>query len=673
MNLESPATSMPNQPASFDVLVIGSGVAGLFAALSLSMNGMASMGDTFGKRDITDKRDTTDKRSIAGKRNTISKRSTTGIDKDMRVGIITKGELSQSATRWAQGGIAAVLPGDEDSIDQHMSDTLKAGDGLCDLDAVRVLVDEGPDAIIALVAAGMSFDRDAAGNYLRAREGGHSAARVLHAGGVATGAEVERALVECVRASDITITEKWFSFDLIVEMGICKGVRCIDPLGNLQEIRAEVVLLATGGAGQLYSVTTNPPEATGDGVAMALRAGVPVADLEFFQFHPTALYHAVMPRPLLSEALRGHGAVLRDRDGNRFVDELAPRDKVSRAIALKMAEQGMPHLWLDATGLAGFDERFPTIFTMLESCNLDPTKDWLPVAPAAHYVSGGILTDLDGATGCEGLFAAGEVACTGVHGANRLASNSLLEGLVYGIRAARAIVSGKRKADATGAIAAWLGAQSRVGCMGVEEFEEHYGISPIGRESSRMEHASSQHESDPMEHSGMQHEITQHKSALIPEPIDYPTDSKIRKMREHFQEEMMQGGGVIRSADGLSGVARMIHDTVSSMSMSMSMSSIPMSPVPSMSVPMSTSTSVPTPPMSVKPIGDQASESSSLTGNQMYINRDTIELLNMCIVADALVRSAYDRRETRGAHARIEYPDASERGLVRIVHGNPAV
>lgn len=658
MNIELSAASMSSQPVSFDVLVIGSGVAGLFAALSLSMNGVTGTRGTTSERGITGTRDTTGKRNTTGTRGTTSKRGmagtrgTTGTDKDMRVGIITKGELSQSATRWAQGGIAAVLPGDEDSIDQHMSDTLKAGDGLCDLDAVRVLVDEGPDAIIALVAAGMSFDRDAAGNYLRAREGGHSAARVLHAGGVATGAEVERALVESVRASDITIMERWFSFDLIVEMGICKGVRCIDPSGNLQEIRAEVVLLATGGAGQLYSVTTNPPEATGDGVAMALRAGVPVADLEFFQFHPTALYHAVMPRPLLSEALRGHGAILRDRDGNRFVDELASRDRVSRAIALKMAEQGMPHLWLDATGLTGFDERFPTISAMLESCNLDPTKDWLPVAPAAHYVSGGVLTDLDGATGCEGLFAAGEVACTGVHGANRLASNSLLEGLVYGIRAARAIVSGKRKADATGAIAAWLGAQSRVACMGVEEFEEHYGITPI-------EHASPQYESGSMEHLSLQHE-----SALIPEPIGYPSDSKTRKMREHFQEEMMQGGGVIRSAGGLSGAARMIQDTVSSMP-------VPMSPVSVSSMP------VPIPPMSVsvpvKLIGDQASKSSSPGGNQIYINRDTIELLNMCVVADALVRSAYDRRETRGAHARIEYPDASEHCLVRIVHGNPAV
>ncbi len=666
---------MSSQPASFDVLVIGSGVAGLFAALSLSMNGVTGTRGTTSERGITGTRDTTGKRNTTDTRGTTSKRGmagtrgTTGTDKDMRVGIITKGELSQSATRWAQGGIAAVLPGDEDSIDQHMSDTLKAGDGLCDLDAVRVLVDEGPDAIIALVAAGMSFDRDAAGNYLRAREGGHSAARVLHAGGVATGAEVERALVESVRASDITIMERWFSFDLIVEMGICKGVRCIDPSGNLQEIRAEVVLLATGGAGQLYSVTTNPPEATGDGVAMALRAGVPVADLEFFQFHPTALYHAVMPRPLLSEALRGHGAILRDRDGNRFVDELASRDRVSRAIALKMAEQGMPHLWLDATGLTGFDERFPTISAMLESCNLDPTKDWLPVAPAAHYVSGGVLTDLDGATGCEGLFAAGEVACTGVHGANRLASNSLLEGLVYGIRAARAIVSGKRKADATGAIAAWLGAQSRVACMGVEEFEEHYGITPIEHASSPIEHASPQYESGSMEHLSLQHE-----SALIPEPIGYPSDSKIRKMREHFQEEMMQGGGVIRSAGGLSGAARMIQDTVSSMPVS-SMP-VPMSPVSVSSMPVS-SMPVPIPPMSVsvpvKLIGDQASKSSSPGGNQIYINRDTIELLNMCVVADALVRSAYDRRETRGAHARIEYPDASEHCLVRIVHGNPAV
>jgi L-aspartate oxidase len=629
MKPEQRIPSTSNQPTFFDVLVIGSGVAGLFAALSLSANATVSTKGTGG----------VGARGAVGTKDT-SSTTGTGSSGGMRIGIITKGELSQSATRWAQGGIAAVLPGDEDSIDQHLSDTLKAGDGLCDLDAVRILVDEGPDAIIALVAAGMSFDRDAAGKYLRAREGGHSTARVLHAGGVATGAEVERALVEAVRASDVDIMERWFSFDLIIEMGICKGVRCIDPSGNLEEVRAGVVLLATGGAGQLYSVTTNPPEATGDGVAMALRAGVPVADLEFFQFHPTALYHAVTPRPLLSEALRGHGAILRDRDGNRFVDELSPRDKVSRAIALKMAEQGMSHLWLDATGLGGFDERFPTISAMLASCNLDPAVDWLPVAPAAHYVSGGVLTDLDGATGCEGLFAAGEVACTGVHGANRLASNSLLEGLVYGIRAAGAICSGKRKADATGAIGAWLGGSSRIACIGVDEFEKLYDIPSI-----------------------------EHTSFLIPELTDYAADAK---MREHFQEEMMQGGGVIRSADGLRGAARMIRDTVTFLRGQGSVEGKASAGEGSAGGQGSAGSRV--------SVDNAASASDRAPGsdrshieNQMYIDRNTIELANTCVVADALIRSAYDRRETRGAHARVEYPDAGDIGLVRIVHGNPPV
>jgi L-aspartate oxidase len=280
---------------------------------------------------------------------------------------------------------------------------------------------------------------------------------VVHAGGAATGAEIERALVEAVGLTAASVMERWFAVDLLVEGGRCRGVVALDPDGRRHEVRAGHTLLATGGGGQLYSVTTNPAEATGDGVAMALRAGVAVADLEFVQFHPTALHHPQMPRPLLSEALRGHGALLRDAGGERFVDELKPRDVVSRAMAARMLEQGVDHLWLDATGLADFGARFPTIAAALAGAGLDPAVDWLPIAPAAHYFCGGIVTDLDGASSLPGLWAAGEVACTGVHGANRLASNSLLEGMVFAARVVEAIAAGKDGCDETGAMrpAAW--------------------------------------------------------------------------------------------------------------------------------------------------------------------------------------------------------------------------
>ncbi len=400
-----------NQLSRLDVLVVGSGVAGLSAAVRL-----AQLGGT-------------------------------------RVGVITKGELEQSTTRWAQGGIAAVLPGDEDSTDLHLADTLRAGAGLCDHAAVRVLVDEGSERVHELIALGAVFDRVPGGRLSRAREGGHSTARVLHAGGTATGAEVERALVAAVRDSAAAIFENWFALDLVLDAKRCTGVIALDPTGDLLRIEASHVLLACGGAGQMYSVTTNPTEATGDGIAMALRAGVPVADVEFVQFHPTALHHPAMPRPLISEALRGHGAVLRDGNGERFVDELLPRDLVSRAIALKMTEEGSDHVRLDATGLEDFGRRFPTIATALDEAGFDPAVDWLPVAPAAHYLSGGVLVDLDGATALPGLWAAGEVACTGVHGANRLASNSLLEGMVFGARCVDAILSGRKGPEPTGALA----------------------------------------------------------------------------------------------------------------------------------------------------------------------------------------------------------------------------
>jgi L-aspartate oxidase len=408
-----------------DLVVLGSGVAGLSAAVRASALGM-------------------------------------------RVGVLSKAELVQSATRWAQGGVAAVLGStDEDSTDLHLADTLAAGVGLCDVDAVRVLVDEGPARVNELIALGAVFDRDHEGALLLAREGGHSTARVVHAGGAATGAEIERALVEAVRATADAVMESWFALDLIVENERCRGVSALTPDSETIDVRATHVLLATGGAGQLFAVTTNPVQSTGDGLAMALRAGIAVADVEFMQFHPTALHHPAMPRPLLSEALRGHGALLRDGRGERFVDELQPRDVVSRAMTARMLEQGVDHCWLDATGLEDFDERFPTIAASVRAIGLDPSRDWLPIAPAAHYLSGGVVTDLDGASALPGLWAAGEVACTGVHGANRLASNSLLEGMVFAPRAVDAILNGKELADATGAMRAVVDSRSVLCAMPV--------------------------------------------------------------------------------------------------------------------------------------------------------------------------------------------------------------
>jgi L-aspartate oxidase len=400
--------------SELDLLVLGSGVAGLSAAVQAAA------------------------------------------DHQLVVGVLTKGVLEQSTTRWAQGGVAAALSGDPEELDLHLADTLAAGDGLCDLDAVRTVVDEGPRRVEELIALGAEFDRDERGDFDLAREGGHSVPRVLHAG-VATGAEIERALVDAVRRSAAVVHEHTFATDLLVEGGRCVGVHVLDPSGVPRQVRARHVLLATGGAGQLYAVTTNPWEATGDGVAMALRAGVAVADLEFFQFHPTALVSPRMPRPLLSEALRGHGAVLRGADGERFVDELLPRDVVSRAILARTVVDGADHVWLDCTGLDHFEVRFPNIAADLARAGLDPRRDLLPVAPAAHHQCGGIVVDIEGATTLPGLWAAGETSCSGVHGANRLASNSLLEGMVFGPRAVQAIAAGADGPTPTGAMRAVLG------------------------------------------------------------------------------------------------------------------------------------------------------------------------------------------------------------------------
>ena len=474
----APLTPEPH----LDLLVVGSGVAGLSAAA----RGAAEPG--------------------------------------VRIGVLSKGALSDSATQWAQGGVAAVLhpaPADVrhpgDSVALHAADTLRAGVGLCDRAAVDVLVTEGPARVRELAALGADFDRDDQGAWQLAREGGHSVARVVHAGGAATGAEVERTLVEAVRRTATRLWEGWFAIDLIVEAGRCRGVTALDPQGAVVELRAAHTLLATGGAGQLYSVTTNPPQSTGDGLAMALRAGVAAADVEFVQFHPTALHGSTAgPRPLFSEALRGEGAVLRDAGGHRFVDELQPRDVVAAAVAARMREDVVDHVWLDVSGVDDFEARFPTLATIVRDLGLDPNRDWLPVAPAAHYLCGGILTDLDGATARPGLWAAGEAACTGVHGANRLASNSLLEGMVFGARAVEAVFSGKEAPSATGALRPILEPGASVpGEIGVQEVS----TAPRARRS----------------------------------PADQPETDPL-KGRELLQRAMTQGAGVVRTAESLAAV-----------------------------------------------------------------------------------------------------------------------
>jgi L-aspartate oxidase len=427
----------------------------------------------------------------------------------LRVGVLTKSELSQAATRWAQGGVAAVLAGDPDSTDLHLADTLSAGADLCDVDAVRVLVAEGPSRVNELIAMGAMFDRDREGRLQLAREGGHSLPRVVHAGGAATGAEIERALVDEVRETAVACWEQWFALDLLVEGGRCVGVAAMDHDGQVIEVRSRHVLLATGGAGQLYAATTNPLQSTGDGLAMALRAGVACADIEFVQFHPTALLSPRMPRPLLSEALRGHGALIRDLDGKRFVDELEPRDVVARAITHKMLEEDADHMLLDATALERFDERFPTIAADLRSAGLDPARDYLPIAPAAHYHCGGIVTDLDGASSLPGLWAAGEVACTGVHGANRLASNSLLEGMVFGPRVIEAIGRGVDGPSPTGAMRAVV--------------SDAAGGDVIGGQAVDLPDL----------------------------PAAEPAEGTAGELRDRFQRAMTRGAGVLRDARSL--------------------------------------------------------------------------------------------------------------------------
>ena len=400
-----------DEPNSVDYIVVGCGIAGLRAAIELGQAGS--------------------------------------------VLVLAKSELSDSATEWAQGGIAAALS-DEDQISLHEQDTLQAGDGLCNAAAVKLLVEEAPKYIQELIGWGTEFDR--AGTKLAfTREGAHSRSRILHAQGDSTGHEISRALFARARSMQrIHIRAHAFTTELVEAEGRIAGLRYLDETTNsLHEVRAGAVLLATGGLGQVYRETTNPPVATGDGMAIAHEAGATLSDLEFVQFHPTALAMKGAPPFLLSEALRGEGAVLRNVDLDRFMrryheaGELAPRDVVARAIVAEMQRTETDYVYLDMTARKAdyVRKRFPRIFSTCQSYGLDISSDLVPVRPAAHYAMGGIKTDLWGRTSLAGLYAAGETAATGVHGANRLASNSLLEGMVFGARAGAAMVEDTRPAQ----------------------------------------------------------------------------------------------------------------------------------------------------------------------------------------------------------------------------------
>ena len=401
----------PGWTAQADVVVVGSGIAGLTTALEARKAG--------------------------------------------RVLLVTKTFLDEGSTVWAQGGIAAALD-PEDSPDQHYSDTLVAGAGICAEDAVRVLVTEGPQRVRELMALGANFERTLEGEIALTREGGHGRDRIAHAGGDATGREISRALIEALHAVQedptIEVVEHALVIDVLTDRarracGVSLHVIGEGQRDGVGAALGRAVVLATGGLGQVYASTTNPPVSTGDGIGAALRAGAEVADLEFVQFHPTVMWlgrSAHGQQPLISEAVRGEGALLRDVEGRRFMvgrhplAELAPRDVVAKGVITAMLETGADHVWLDARHLGAdfLQRRFPTIVARCREFGFDPATQLVPVAPAQHYASGGVRTDLHGRSSLPGLYACGEVSCTGVHGANRLASNSLLEGLVFGHRIA---------------------------------------------------------------------------------------------------------------------------------------------------------------------------------------------------------------------------------------------
>lgn len=511
----------PGWTAQADVIVVGSGVAGLTTALQVR---------TFG----------------------------------LSVLLVTKARVDEGSTKWAQGGIAAAL-GPGDSPEEHEKDTLAAGAGLCDVEAVKVLVSEGPEAVRKLIERGATFDLEASGEIALTREGGHHQNRIIHAGGDATGAEVSRALLAAVHNDpEIEVVEHALVLDALKDAqgavcGVTLHVIGAGSRDGVGQARGRAVVLATGGLGQVFAQTTNPSVSTGDGVALALRAGAKVADVEFIQFHPTVLWlgdNTEGQQPLISEAVRGEGAYLLNDKNERFMvgqhemAELAPRDVVAIAIMREMRKTGAHHVWLDVRHLEGFKERFPTIYASCIAHGIDPLTALIPVAPASHYASGGVRVDINGHTSVAGLYACGETACSGVHGANRLASNSLLEGLVFSARIAADIAKN------------------------IKEFTE------------------------PVENTS--------KSFLL--------DPKVRKT---LQTSMSKGAGVLRSADSL--IA-----TTSDLSR----------------------------------IEGQTSTDACV---------EAWETTNLFQLANAILRAALIRQETRGSHWREDFPDTSPQWLKRIV------
>jgi L-aspartate oxidase len=549
---------------AYDYLVIGSGVAGLFTAL---------------------------KAAEAGR----------------KVALVTKAHLEESNTRYAQGGIAAAIA-PTDSPTLHIEDTLIAGAGLCDREAVEILCREAPARIAALLEVGVPFDRKQDEISL-GREGAHSANRILHAGGDATGFHIEISLCRAVKTHpNVRVFEQTFVEELILEGEQVAGAQLRDAAGQPFELRALVTVLASGGAGQLYTYTTNPEVATGDGLALAYRAGAMLGDLEFYQFHPTALVLPGAPTFLVSEAVRGEGATLRrvNPDGSAGVafmteydprGDLASRDIVSRAITSEMAKTGQAFVYLDATHLPAevLRERFPTIDRFCRDHGLDFTVQPLPVAPAAHYFMGGVATDSWGATTVAGLFACGEVACTGVHGANRLASNSLLEGLVFGQRIVEKVEALRNKASAED-ILDLLAEQA-------------------GQVKRRFDTAGFV------------------RSEVAPITSKIPTKSEIPALAE-FQAKMWQAVGLVRDGEGLTQAEEVLAGWAET----------------------------------TEKAAELARQRTDLTQDE---RRQILELANLTLLGRLMAQAAKIRTESRGGHFRRDFPTTREEWQCRIVLAQP--